>query len=70
MIGFRVTFDSGKVILTKGGKYVGKGCCNVGLFVLDLIVKNKMNASIAYVAKSISFWHAKLVNIASINWLK
>ena len=66
--GVRVTFDSGNVIPTKGGEFLGKGFCNGGLSVLDLATENKMNAYVAYIVKFVSLWHARLgrVNIAFI----
>ena len=44
---------------------VGRG------FVLNLVVENQMNASIAYITESTSLWHTRLghVNIASIKRL-
>jgi len=76
-VGVRVTFDFGKVILTNGGEFMGKGFCNEGLFVLDLVTKNKMNLLlicelVANIAKSTSLWHATLghLNITSIKRIK
>ena len=40
--------------------------------MLDLVAENKMNVSVAYIAKSLFVWHAKLgrVNIAFMKRLK
>jgi len=63
----RIILDSGTSILTNAGEFVGTEFCKERLFVLDLVPKNNMNASFAYIVKSISLWHARLghVNITS-----
>jgi len=49
-----------------------KRFCNKGIFVLDLMARNKMNAFVAYIAEFVSLWHARLghVNIQYIKWHK
>lgn len=68
----KLVFESDKLVLTRNGKFVGKGFCNEGLFVLDASAKlNNKNASFAYIVESLNMWHARLyVNMTSIKKLK
>ncbi|XP_071928133.1 uncharacterized protein [Coffea arabica] len=68
-VGVKVSFESGKIIMTKNNVFVGKGYCNQGLFVLNISnVINENASSSAYIVDSISLWHARLghVNIGYI----
>ncbi|XP_071939024.1 uncharacterized protein [Coffea arabica] len=68
-VGVKVSFESGKIIMTKNNIFVGKGYCNQGLFVLNISnVINENASSSAYIVDSISLWHARLghVNIGYI----
>ena len=69
-VGIRVTFDFGKIILTKNSEFV-EIFVNKGFFVLHNVIKDNINAPLAYITKSISLWHARLgsVNITSIKRL-
>ena len=70
--GIKLTFESDKLVLTKNGDFVGKGFCNGGLFVLDILTDNKIATASAYIAESVTLWHARLghVNVASVKRLK
>ncbi|XP_071912216.1 uncharacterized protein [Coffea arabica] len=68
-VGVKVSFESGKIIMTKNNVFVGKDYCNQGLFVLNISnVINENASSSAYIVDSISLWHARLghVNIGYI----
>ncbi|XP_071905928.1 uncharacterized protein [Coffea arabica] len=68
-VGVKVSFESGKIIMTKNNVFLGKGYCNQGLFVLNISnVINENASSSAYIVDSISLWHARLghVNIGYI----
>lgn len=59
--GVKVLFESKKVVLTKNNIFVGKGCCNRGLFVLNVINENTSTA--AYLIDSFDLWHARLGHV-------
>ena len=66
--GFRMVFESDKVVLSKNGMYVGKGYVTDGLFKLNVMtVKpkniNKVNNSSAYLLESSSLWHNRLGHV-------
>ncbi|KAG7552374.1 Zinc finger CCHC-type [Arabidopsis thaliana x Arabidopsis arenosa] len=71
--GFKIVFESDKVVLTKGGMYVGKGYLCDGLFklnVVPIVNKNAGNSSASvYLLDSNDLWHARLghVNYHSLN---
>ena len=51
--GFRMVFESDKVILSKSGMYVGKGYVSDGLFKLNVMtIINKNNKSSVYMLES------------------
>ncbi|KAL8100590.1 hypothetical protein AgCh_032738 [Apium graveolens] len=70
--GIKLTFKSDKLVFTKNGDFVGKGFCNGGLFVLDILTDNKIATASAYIAESVTLWHARLghINVASVKRLK
>ena len=70
--GIKLSFESDKLVLTRNGIFVGKGFCNAGLFVLDVVIDNKNSAASVYIAESVSLWHSRLghVNVASIKRIK
>ena len=71
--GFRIVFESDKVILSKSGMYVGKGYVVDGLFKMNVMVlRNEMNkatTSSAYVIESTNIvestnvWHGRLGHV-------
>ena len=64
--GFRVVFESDKVILSKAGMFVGKGYGSTGMFKFSL---NNENASSVYMVESSYLWHDRLAHI-NFNSLK
>ena len=73
--GFRMVFDSDKVVLSKNEMYVGKGYVNEGLFKRNVMtLKPKINnetSSSAYLLESSNLWHGRLghVNFNSLRKL-
>lgn len=72
--GFRMTFESDKFVLTKGGMYVGKGYLCDGLFKANVAVigKNAINKNVvSYLLESTLLWHDRLghVNFRSMKKL-
>ncbi|CAL8091268.1 unnamed protein product [Prunus armeniaca] len=71
--GFKLVFESNKVVLTKGGMFVGKGYLADGLFKLNVSansMNNNINKASAYMVDSSStLWHARLghVNFRSLH---
>lgn len=71
----KLFFEANRLVLTRNGEFAGKGFCNNGLFILDVVCE-KMNASAGtsstYIVESLDLWHERLghVNIASIKTLK
>ena len=62
--GFRMVFESDKVILSKSGMYVGKGYVSDGLFKLNVItIINKNNKSSVYMLESSNLWHSRLEHV-------
>ncbi|KAH7844842.1 hypothetical protein Vadar_032277 [Vaccinium darrowii] len=65
--GFRMVFESDRVILTKAGSYVGKGYMADGLFKMNVMTViptiNKTNAPVAYVLESSILWHGRLGHV-------
>ncbi|KAH7864181.1 hypothetical protein Vadar_026696 [Vaccinium darrowii] len=66
--GFRMVFESDRVILTKkAGSYVGKGYMADGLFKMNVMTViptiNKTNAPVAYVIESSILWHGRLGHV-------
>jgi len=71
--GMKLMFGSDKLILTRGGDFIGQDyACNPGLFVLDAICEVANNveniSSSTYIAKSLEMRHTRLghLNVASI----
>ena len=62
--GFRMVFESDKVILSKSGMYVGKGYVSDGLFKLNVMtIINKNNQSSVYLLESSNLWHGRLGHV-------
>lgn len=65
--GFKIVFESDKVVLTKGGMYVGKGYLSDGLFKLNVVTvvnKSAGNSSASvYLLDSNDLWHAKMGHV-------
>ena len=62
--GFRMVFESDRVVLSKNGMYVGKGYVNDGLFKLNVMtlkptINNKASSS-TYLLESSNLWHGRL----------
>ena len=56
--GFRMVFESDKVILSKFEMYVGKGYVSDELFKLNVMtIINKNNQSSVYLLESSNLWH-------------
>ena len=64
--GFRLVIESGKLVLTKSGIYVGKGYECGGMYKLNVMdvkpIINKNSSSSAYMLKFFNVWHAELGN--------
>ena len=60
--GVKIMFDSDKIVLTKNNAFVGKGYCNQGLFMLNVlqIMNNKAYSSFVYMVDSCDVWHGIL----------
>ncbi|CAH9072258.1 unnamed protein product, partial [Cuscuta europaea] len=71
--GFRMVFESDKLVLSKSGMYVGKGYTCDGLFKLNVmtIINNNNKIPSAYLLESSNVWHGRLghVNFNSIRRL-
>ena len=58
--GFRMVFETDKVILSKYGMYVGKGYVSDGLFKLNVMtIMNKTNKPLVYLLESSNIWHGR-----------
>lgn len=57
-------YESGKLILTRSGSFIGKGysCDGMVKLCIDDVINNK-NATSAYMLDSIDIWHSKLAHI-------
>ncbi|KAH9746354.1 CCHC-type domain-containing protein [Citrus sinensis] len=73
--GFRMVFESDRVVLSKNGMYVGKGYVDDRLFKLNVMtlkptINNKATSS-AYLLESSNLWHGRLghVNFNSLRKL-
>ncbi|XP_075077010.1 uncharacterized protein LOC142163773 [Nicotiana tabacum] len=69
--GIKLIFESDKVVISRGGDFVGKGYLSEGLFILNIAQDSTKNASTfnsAYIAESTDLWYGRLghINIASI----
>ncbi|KAL6326168.1 hypothetical protein AAG906_001043 [Vitis piasezkii] len=62
--GFKLVFESDKLVLTKGGTFVGKGYMSEGLFKLnvlnDNVIASTINKSFMYSAYIVESWEALL----------
>ena len=65
--GFRMAFESDKIVLSKSGLYVGKGYVSIGLFKLTVITVrpkiNKVINSSAYLIESSNLGHGRLGHV-------
>ncbi|OMO89770.1 Integrase, catalytic core [Corchorus capsularis] len=70
-VGVKVSFESDKIVMTKNNVLVGKGYCNQGLFVLNIVnvIMNGNASSSAYMVDSMELWHARLGHV-SISYIK
>ncbi|XP_071739384.1 uncharacterized protein [Rutidosis leptorrhynchoides] len=63
--GFRIVFESDKVVLTKSGVYVGKGYAFNGMFKLNAMVinteANKTSTTSVYLLESSNVWHDEAI---------
>ncbi|CAM8934624.1 unnamed protein product [Rhodiola kirilowii] len=68
--GFKIVFESQKVVLSKNGMYVGRGYVKDGMWKLNVIAIKTINkeSSSAYLLESSNLWHGRLghVNYDSI----
>ena len=74
-VGLKLVTKADKIIISRGGDFVGKGYLSGGLFVLNNVQEIVSNASIsnsAYIVESINLCHGRLghVNTASIKDLR
>lgn len=70
--GIKFVYESGKLILTRNGVFVGKGYSAeriIKLCTIDNIINEISN--FAYMLESISLWHSRLthINISTMNIL-
>ncbi|WJZ90328.1 hypothetical protein VitviT2T_009480 [Vitis vinifera] len=65
--GFRLVFESNKVVLSKSGMYVGKGYISDGMWKLNVmtIIKSNMNktSTSTYMLESSNLWHGRLGHV-------
>ena len=64
--GIKSVFESGKLILSRNGVFVGKGYSTEGMVKLctnDNVSINNKSVSSAYIVDSISLWHGRLAHI-------
>ena len=62
--GFRMVFESDKVILSKSRMYVGKGYVTDGLFKLNVMtIIDKDNKSSVCLLESSNLWHGRLGHV-------
>ncbi|CAM8925101.1 unnamed protein product [Rhodiola kirilowii] len=68
--GFKIVFESQKVVLSKNGMYVGRGYVKDGMWKLNVIAIKTINkeSSSVYLLESSNLWHGRLghVNYDSI----
>ena len=69
--GFKVVLESGSVVLSKNGIFVGKGYSCEGMFKLNVDGINEMNNVSTYFVDSPSLWHARLahLNFSSLQYM-
>ncbi|XP_075074800.1 uncharacterized protein LOC142162354 [Nicotiana tabacum] len=59
-VGLKLIFEPNKIIISRGGDFVGKGYPNGDLFILNIVQEITSNATIsnsAYIAESNDLWH-------------
>ena len=64
-VGIKLAFESDKIVMTKNGMFIGKGYCNQGLFILNIlnVANGNASTSFAYMVDSIDLWHARLGHV-------
>ena len=65
--GFRMVLESQKLVLSKNGMYVGKGCVKNGMVKMNVMAikakeMNKISSS-AYMIESSNLWHGRLGHV-------
>ena len=59
--GVKVSFESDKIIMIRNGNFVGKGYCNQGFFILNVIeIMNENASSSTFFVYSIDLWYTRL----------
>ena len=62
--GIKISFESDKVVITKSGNFIGKGYCNQGLFILNVLeIINGNTSSSVYMLDSLDLWHGRLGHV-------
>ena len=66
-VGVKVSFESGKIAMTKNNVFVRKGYCDQGFFVLNVseIINKFGSMSSAYIVNSYDIWHGRLGHVNS-----
>lgn len=59
--GFKLMFESDKLVLTKNKMFVGKGFTKFGMFKHNAI--NEMSSTFAYLIKSCELWYGRLGHV-------
>ena len=63
--GIKSVYESGKLILSRNGAFIGKGYSSDGMVKLCIVDNgiNNNNVSFAYMLDSVSLWHGRLAHI-------
>ena len=65
--GFRLVFESNKIVLSKSGMYVGKGYMSDGMWKINVmtIIKSDMNkaGTSTYIPEFSNLWHGRLGHV-------
>ena len=63
--GYKIIFESNKVVVTKNDNFIGRGYVSDGLFELDItkIEGNKISSSIVYNIVSSDLWYGRLGHV-------
>ena len=65
-VGVKVSFEYGKIVMTKNNVFARKGFCYQGLFMLSIYeVMNENPSSSTYLVDSYDIWHARLGHVSS-----
>ena len=74
-VGYKLVFESNKVIITKFGSFIGRGYLCDGLFKLNIVdastIRNECDYPVVLMTESCDVWHARLghVNLNSVRKL-